>query len=344
MPQARRLRTRIPAASGLRSPTVFPGKNAWWASVPSSDVQAPRACGRTSPRQSAASARLSAFASHAARRAPIRRGTSSRTSSPQPNSGCSTGSIPQSAWSSSSSGTSASRAFSLGVERDRSALVRERLRDAPQGRRPDRRRRGSAGAREVEHVVRVLPGTRDRVRGVVERPTVRLRRDLPPGDRGPECGRGDEVALEPARDIAVQEGAAPGGDGPVLGVVGVGRERDEAVERVHEVVRGGLVRDVAQGRRARADLPQGLAARADGLVRPDPLADPGSPPGEAARLADGPLLVDLHRLERPLDRVQAQVLRAHPSFSYRTRPGHRAVGGTSGRLPRGHRAGALARS
>ena len=168
-------------------------------------------------------------------------------------------------------------------------------------------------------------GTRDRVRCVVERPAVRLRRDLPPGDRGAERRRGDEVALEPAGDVAVQERAAAGGDGPVLGVVGVGGERDEAVERVHEVVRGGLVRDVAQRRRARADLPQGLAARADGLVRPDPLADPGAPPGEAARLANRPLLVDLHRLERPLDRVQAQVPGAHPSFSYRTRLGHRAV-------------------
>ena len=73
-----------PRHSRRRWPAAPPGRTRRAASRPSSTDHTPSACGRTSPVQSAASARFRALASQALRSAPMGRGRISRAMAPRP--------------------------------------------------------------------------------------------------------------------------------------------------------------------------------------------------------------------------------------------------------------------
>ena len=216
------------------------------------------------------------------------------------------------------------------------ALGRDGLPGALQHRDGDRAGHRLHGARRVEHVVRIVARARGRVGDVIQRPAVCHRGDHLPGERGLEGRPDQEVRLQPRRHVPVEERTAARRDGPVLRVVGVGGQRRQLVHGVHELVGGRLVRDVAVRVRPRAHVPERLAPGADGLVRPDVLADPVAPPGEAARLANRPLLIDGHDLEGPLDGLEPQVRPRLPGCARSAHPAygpHPPIGPGWGTVP-----------
>ena len=170
-----------------------------------------------------------------------------------------------------------------------------------------------------------------------------------PRERGLEPDGHQQVRLQPGVHARVQEGARPGGDRAVVGVVGQRPHRPEGVHLADVGVGRRLIGQVAEDRRAGTDVPEGLAGRAGCGTGPHALADPGAPPGEAALLAERPWLVDLHLSVDALDRGHAKVVRplfrVCCSIPSPIGPGRGTVpGGTPGRLPRRRRAGPLGRS